>query len=70
MPYISIITVIIFIVLIFLAIRQNRMLKAKAKQCVVEAAKFHEKLQQLSDPSHLFSDEELHLLKRESTNHC
>ena len=64
MPYIAIIVVIIFIFLLFFAVRQNRTMKAKAKQCAVEAAQFHEKLQQLSDPSHLFTDEELHRLKR------
>ena len=55
MPYIAIIVVIIFIFLIFLAVRQNRKMKVKAKLCAVEAAQFHEKL---------FTDEELHRLKR------
>lgn len=64
MAYITIITVIILIILIALVVRQSRLLKNKAKQCAAEAEQFHEKLAQLSDPSHLFTDEELHRLKR------
>lgn len=45
------------------ALRYNRHLKEKAKKCSVGAKQFHEKLQQLSDPSHLFTDEEVRKLK-------
>ena len=65
MSPIVIITTIFIIVLIFLAARQMKLLKAKAKQCAKEAEQFHERLKQLSDPSHLFTDKEVHQLKRE-----
>ena len=48
-----------------LALRLHQRLKKKAQKCSKEAQRFHEKLKQLSDPSHLFSDKELHHLKRE-----
>ena len=38
-------------------LRYNRHLKEKAKKCSVGAKQFHEKLKQLSDPTHLFTDE-------------
>lgn len=50
-----------------LALIKRQKLKAKARQCAIEAQRFHEKLQQLSDPSHLFTDEELRQLKKEFT---
>ena len=59
------IAVIITAILVFLYFTKNQKLKAKARQCAKEAQRFHEKLQQLSDPAHLFTDDELHQLKRE-----
>ena len=50
-----------------LALIKRQKLKAKARQCAIEAQRFHEKLQQLSNPSHLFTDEELQQLKKEFT---
>ena len=47
------------------AISYHNHLKTKAKECAKEAIKFHEQLQQLTDPSHLFTDKEMHRLKRE-----
>ena len=66
----SIITVIIIIVavviiLALLALMQYHRLKEKAKECAKEAQVFHDKLQKLIDPSHLFTDEELRQIKRE-----
>ena len=40
-------------------------MKAKAKEWAKEAKHFHERLQQLSDSTHDFTDKELHQLKRE-----
>jgi hypothetical protein len=65
MTNLVIITAACIIILALLAFRRHQRLKAKAKQCSKEAKRFHEKLKQLSDPSHLFSDEELHRLKWE-----
>ena len=62
-------TVIIIAALAALAalffMTKNLQLKTRARKCAKEAQRFHERLQQLSDPSHLFSDKELHSLKRE-----
>lgn len=61
----------IFLFLLFivasaiLIIEQNRRLKRKAKRYAKKTKAFHEKLQQLADPSHFFTDEEVHLLKKE-----
>lgn len=46
-------------------VTKNLQQKARARKCAKEVQRFHERLQQLSDPSHLFSDKELHALKRE-----
>ena len=53
------------IAIALLVLRQQRRVKAKAKKCANEALWFHQKLKLLSDPSHFFSDEELHSLKIE-----
>ena len=53
------------LVLALLALISNRRMKVKAKECAKEAKRFHERLQQLSDPSHDFTDNELHRLKKE-----
>ena len=55
----------VILVLALLALIGNRRMKAKAKECAKEAKRFHERLQQLSDSSHDFTDKELHQLKRE-----
>ena len=56
----------IFIVAsVLLLVEQNQRLKRKAKRYAKKAQAFHEKLQRLSDPSHFFTDEEAHQLKKE-----
>ena len=61
------IAIIVFIAAVvgLLAIRKQKRLKAKARECAKEVQVFHEKVQKLSDPSHFFTDEELLQLKRE-----
>lgn len=53
------------VILVLFTFRLHLHQKRKAIKCSKEAQRFHEKLKQLSDPSHLFSDKELHHLKRE-----
>ena len=53
MKLILIIILLVAALCLFGAWRYNRQLKEKAKKCSVGAKQFHEKLQQLSDPSHL-----------------
>ena len=62
---IAIAVVIIAALLALLAANKNQHLKARARECAKEALRFHDKLQQLSDPSHFFTDEELRQLKKE-----
>ena len=62
---ITIAIIIIAALLALLAVNKHQQLKAKAKECAKEARRFHDKLQQLSDPSHFFTDEELRRLKKE-----
>lgn len=56
---------VILVILIFLVLRINQRLTNQAKECAKGAKLFHERLQQLSDPSHLFTDEDVHRLKKE-----
>ena len=65
MVKIIIATVTIVMILGLFAVRKHLRLKAKAKQCAKEVQMFHDKLHRLSDPSHLFTDEELLQVKRE-----
>lgn len=53
------------VLLALLAVRHNQRLKAQARQCAKEAQLFHNRLQSLTAPSHLFTDEELYQLKRD-----
>ncbi len=46
-------------------ILQNRRQKALAQQCAKEVQRFNEKLEQLSNSSHFFTDDELKQLKKE-----
>lgn len=66
---ITFIIIIIILVLVFivalLAFRKSQQLKARANECAKEVQMFHDKLQRLSDPSHLFTDEELLQVKQE-----
>lgn len=55
----------IILILALLALRVNLRMRAKARECAKEAKRFHERLLHLSDPSHDFTDHELHRLKRE-----
>ncbi len=64
MPSISTI-IIIAAILSILYLIQNQRMKNKTKACVKEAHRLHEKLEQLSDPSHLFTDEEVVQIKNE-----
>ena len=48
-----------------LAIRKSQQLKAKANECAKEVQMLRDKLQKLSDPSHLFTDEEMLQVKQE-----
>ena len=50
------IAIIVFIAAVvgLLAIRKQKRLKAKARECAKEAQAFHERLQKLTDPSHFF----------------
>ena len=65
MTSIIIITVALLAILALLAFRKIQRLKSKAQRCAKEAQVFHDKLQQLSDPSHFFTDEEVRQLKNE-----
>ncbi len=65
MTIIYLIVAIIVILALSYAYYKNRQLKADAMECAKEAALFQEKLRQLSDPSHLFTDDELVQLKKE-----
>ena len=40
-------------------------MRAEAKECAKEAKRFHQKLQELSNPSRFFTDEEVQHLKKE-----
>lgn len=62
-----ILIIIIVLVLggVLFVVRQNRNQKAQARQCAKEVQRFNEKLAELSDPSHFFTDEELIQLKKE-----
>ena len=64
MPYIITIATIA-VILALLAFMKHLKLKASARVCAKEAKRFHERLQKLSDPSHDFTDNELHRLKME-----
>ena len=65
MTKIIIIIVALLVILLLLAFRKKQQLKTKAKRCAKEAQLFHDKLQQLSAPSHFFTDEEVKQLKHE-----
>ncbi len=60
-----IIFIIVAILVLLGILRYNIRLKGQAKQCSVEAKRFHKKLQLLSASDHLFTDEELRDLKIE-----
>ncbi len=62
-----ILTILFILVLggAFFVYWQNRQQKAQARQCAKEVQRFNEKLAQLSDPSHFFTDQELADLKKE-----
>lgn len=63
---ILVITLLIFFAIAgVLTIIQRQKLKTKAKEYAKEALVFHEKLEQLSAPSHFFTDEEALQLKQE-----
>ena len=66
---IFLIIIIIILVLVFiaglLAFRKSQQLKAKANECAKEVQMLRDKLQKLSDPSHLFTDEEMLQVKQE-----
>ncbi len=62
--YLTIAIVIIALVAVIIVWYTNH-LKAKARGYAKEAKLFHERLLQLTDPSHHFTDEELHKLKRD-----
>ncbi len=63
---ILVITLLIFFAIAgVLTIIQRQKLKTKAKEYAKEALVFHEKLEQLSAPSHFFTDEEVLQLKQE-----
>ena len=63
MKVLFLIIVVVALLCAFAAYRYNRSLKEKAKKCSVGAKQFHKRLQELSDPSRLFTDEEVHKLK-------
>ena len=53
---------LILLVAIFVGacfLRYNRKLKEKAKKCSEGAKQFHKRLEELSDPSRVFTDEEV-----------
>ncbi|MBQ6227186.1 MAG: hypothetical protein IJK08_01295 [Prevotella sp.] len=57
---------LILLVAIFVGacfLRYNRKLKEKAKKCSEGAKQFHKRLEELSDPSRVFTDEEVRKLK-------
>lgn len=62
MKIILLILVIAVLVAAFV-LRYNRKLKEKARKCSVGAKQFHERLKELSDPSRVFTDEEVRKLK-------
>lgn len=59
------IAITIAVIVAILAIRQHLYLKAKAKECAIEAQEFHNKVQELTTPPHFFTDEELKQVKSE-----
>lgn len=62
--YLIVIIIIILVGAVFL-IQRIRRQNALAHQCAKEVQRFNEKLAELSDPSHFFTDEELVQLKKE-----
>lgn len=50
--------------LLYIHLKKKRLM-AEALLCAESARRFHERLQELSDPSHFFTDEEVHQLKKE-----
>lgn len=65
MTTIILIILALMAIIAFIVFQRSQHLKAKARECSKEAKRFHEKLQQLTEPNHFFTDEELHQLKRE-----
>ena len=63
--FIIIIILLLVLIVALLAFRKSQQLKARANECAKEVQMFHDKLQRLSDPSHLFTDEELLQVKQE-----
>ncbi len=57
--------IIITAMTVLIAIRQHQHLKGKAKECAKDVQVLREKLKRLSDPSHLFTDEEMLGVKQE-----
>ncbi len=55
--------VVVAVLVIACILFYNHRLKEKAKRCSAGAKQFHKKLQELSDPTHLFTDEEVRKLK-------
>ncbi len=49
---------------LYIHLKKKRLMK-EALQCAELARRFHERLQELSAPSHFFTDEEVHQLKKE-----
>lgn len=62
---IIIIILVLVLIVVLHAFRKIQQLKARTNECAKEVRVFHDKLQRLSDPSHLFTDEELHQVKQE-----
>ena len=60
-----IILVVSSIILALLAFKKKKQLEARARRCAKESKAFHEKLRQLSDQSHFFTDEEAKQFKME-----
>lgn len=65
MKIIIISAVALIIGLVLFAIWKKRHLTAKARQCAKEVQVFHNKLQELTAPTHFFTDEEVQQFKQE-----
>ena len=52
-------------VLVLYAIWKKQQLTSKARKCAKEVQVFHDKLQQLTAPTHFFTDEEVQQFKNE-----
>jgi len=65
MRIVTILAILFVVISMVLSILGKYQMKARARKCALETKKFLRRLEELADPSHFFTDEELKQLKED-----